>query len=100
MPYEIRIHELAADELHALRAYDHRIVLTAIEEQLMHQPTVSTRRRKCLVNLTPAFEHVPPVWELRVGEFRVFYDVDEPELKVHVRAVRRKRPTQRTEDIT
>ncbi len=83
-----------------MRVYDHRIVLSAIEEQLSHQPGVRTRRRKELLNLTPSFEHVPPVWELRVGEFRVFYDVDEPARRVHVRAVRRKRPQQRTEDIT
>ena len=31
-----------------------------------------------------------PVWQLRVGDFRVFYDVDEREREVVVRAVRRK----------
>jgi mRNA-degrading endonuclease RelE of RelBE toxin-antitoxin system len=25
------------------------------------------------------FEHVPPVWELRAGKFRLFYDVDTEE---------------------
>jgi mRNA-degrading endonuclease RelE of RelBE toxin-antitoxin system len=40
--------------------------------------------------LAPDFEHVPPVWELRIGEYRVFYDVDEPDHKVYVRAVLRK----------
>lgn len=100
MRYEIVIHELAADELDQLRVYDHRIVLDAIEEQLSHQPTVRTRRRKELTNLAPGFEHVPPVWQLRVGDFRVFYDVDESAREVHVRAVRRKQPEQTTEDIT
>ena len=100
MSYEITIHELADQEMGTLRVYDHRIVLSAIEEQLRHQPTVRTRRRKELLELTPSFEHVPPVWELRVGDFRVFYDVDETTGRVHVRAVRRKGPQQRTEDIT
>jgi hypothetical protein len=42
--------------------------------------------------LEPSFEHELPVWELRVGAFRVFYDVQEDERQVHVRAV----TTQRT----
>lgn len=42
---------------------------------------------------------VPPIWELRVGEFRVFYDVDEPSNMVYVRAVKRKLAGQRTEEI-
>ena len=100
MPYEIRIHELAVAELAALRKYDQRRILDAIEEQLTQQPTLATRRRKCLIGLTPEFEHLQPVWELRVGAVRVFYDVDEGSQWVHVRAVRRKEPTERTKDIT
>ncbi len=100
MTYEIRVHELAAEELEELRAYDQRAVVGAMEEHLSHEPTRVTRHRKCLVALSPGFEHVPPVWQLRVGNFRVFYDVDEAGNMVHVRAVRRKDPEQRTEDIT
>lgn len=100
MPYEILIHELAAVEVEQLRAYDQGRVLDGIEEQLSHQPTVPTRRRKCLVGLTPSFEHVLPVWELRIGAFRVFYDADEASKRVHVRAVRHKDAIQRTKDIT
>ena len=99
MSYEITIHELAAEELDRLRVYDHRILLDKIEEQLRYQPTVRTRRRKDLPNLAPGFEHVPPVWQLRIGDFRVFYDVDELGREVHVRAVRRKGPEQTTGDI-
>ena len=36
------------------------------------------------------WEHVPPVWQLRVEDWRVFYDVDERARQVIVRAVRRK----------
>jgi hypothetical protein len=57
------------------------------------------RRRKCLIGLTPSFEHELPVWELRAGAFRVFYDVVEEQRIVHVRAVRRKERRQQTEDI-
>lgn len=99
MPYEILIHELAAEELEQTRAYDQRRIVDDIEQQLSHEPTVPTRRRKCLENLVPSFEHEPPVWQLRVGDFRVFYDVDDDSQQVHVRAIRRKDPEQTTEEI-
>jgi mRNA-degrading endonuclease RelE of RelBE toxin-antitoxin system len=99
MPYEILVHEGADEELEALRVFDQRQIIDAIEEHLSYQPTLPTRRRKLLEALTPTFEHVPPVWELRVGQFRVFYDVDEATKRVHIRAVRRKASGQTTEDI-
>jgi len=99
MRYEVVVHELALDELESLRSFDQRRVLAEIREQLSDQPTLPTRRRKCLIDLTPSFEHELPVWELRVGVFRVFCDVEEEERRVHIRAVRRKQPRQRTEDV-
>jgi mRNA-degrading endonuclease RelE of RelBE toxin-antitoxin system len=99
MAYAILVHELAAKELEGLRVFDHRRIVDAIEEQLLHQPLVTTKRRKCLESLQPRFEHVPPVWELRVGAYRVFYDVDAANSRVHVRAIRHKGVTQTTEDI-
>ena len=99
MRYEIVVHELAIEELESLRAFDQRRIVAEIREQLGDQPGVPTRRRKCLIDLTPSFEHELPVWELRVGAFRVFYDVAEEERQVHIRAVRRKEPRQQTEEI-
>lgn len=99
MAYEILVQELAVEELKELRAVDQRKIVDAVEEQLSHQPTTPTRRRKCLHGLAPSFEHVLPVWELRVGAYRVFYDVDAASQRVHVRAVRRKGPAQKTGDI-
>ena len=99
MSYEIVVHELAVEELASLRAFDQRRIVADIREQLTDEPVVVTRRRKCLVDVTPSFEHEMPVWELRIGEFRVFYDVQDEEQRVHIRAVRRKEPSQRTEDI-
>jgi hypothetical protein len=58
-----------------------------------------SRNRKMLVRLVPPWEHEPPVWELRIGEYRAFYDVDEAEQRVIVRAVRRKPPQATTEAI-
>lgn len=99
MRYEIVVHETAVEELESFRAFDRRRILAEIREQLVDQPGVPTRRRKCLIDLTPSFEHELPIWELRVGAFRVFYDVVEEERLVHIRAVRRKEPRKQTEDI-
>ena len=100
MAYEIRLHGSATSDMSSLRVYDQQRIGQEVATQLGHQPTVTTRNRKCLRGFVPSFEHVPPIWELRVGEFRVFYDVDEAAQVVNVRAVRRKAPGQKTEDIT
>lgn len=86
-------------DLRLLRAYDRRILLEAIETQLTYAPTAETKNRKLLRNLVPPFEAILPVWQLRVGVFRVFYDVDEEERRVSVRAVRVKSAHLRTEEI-
>ena len=88
-----------ADDLAKLRAYDRKQILDASEKQLAHEPTRQTRNRKILPGLIPPWEQVEPVWELRVGEYRVFYDVSEVAAVVMVRAIRHKPPHQTTEDI-
>jgi mRNA-degrading endonuclease RelE of RelBE toxin-antitoxin system len=97
--YDISYAESVAKDLRNFRANDRRTILNAIESQLAHEPNRPTRNRKVLVGLVPPWEHVEPVWELRVGEYRVFYDVDEAESTVVIRAIRHK-PAHRTmEDI-
>lgn len=97
--YVIEFSEETLDELASVRAFEQERILEAIERQLSHQPTAETRNRKMLEGLAPSFEAVPPIWELRVGEYRIFYDVDEDEKKVYVRAIRRKPPHKTTEEI-
>jgi len=87
------------DDLDALRGYDRVRILDAVETQLAHAPNAATRQRKLLRNLVPPFEAIQPIWQLRVGVFRVFYDVDETANRVYVRAVRRKPPHRTTEEI-
>ena len=87
------------DDLGGFRAYDRRILLQAIETQLKHAPHVETKNRKLLHNLVPPFEAVQPIWQLRVGIFRIFYDVNEAEHQVFVRAIRRKPAHVKTEEI-
>lgn len=80
----------AREDLEAARPFDRGRIVEEMEKHLTTQPTRPTSRRKVLPGLVPPWEHEPPVWELRVGEHRVFYDVDEAAKVVLVRAVRRK----------
>ena len=70
MSHEVRFSRDAERQLGDLDARDRKIVLEAIEEQLTHQPAVPTRHRK-LLRENPLAD-----WELRVGEYRVFYDIE------------------------
>src|SRR5690242_14743413 len=97
--FEIEYAESVARDLHPLRAYHRKAILDAIDKFLTPDPLVETRRRKPLPGLTPPWEHVPPVWQLRVGEYRVFYDVDEIRMIVSVRAVRHKAAHRVTKEI-
>jgi mRNA-degrading endonuclease RelE of RelBE toxin-antitoxin system len=54
---------------------------------LTFQPLTPTARRKELKGAAPTFEHVPPVWQLRVDALRIIYDVDLDRATVTVRAV-------------
>jgi mRNA-degrading endonuclease RelE of RelBE toxin-antitoxin system len=82
-----------------MRVFDHRSVVDAIERNLLHEPSVPSRNRKMLEAVVPDFEYRPPLWELRAGAFRVFYDVNESIQTVYVRAVRRKRPHMTTQEV-
>jgi mRNA-degrading endonuclease RelE of RelBE toxin-antitoxin system len=97
--FEIRFAEGVEKDLRNIRIYYRNQILDAIEEQLAHEPDTRTRNRKLLENLIPRWQTVAPIWELRVGEYRVFYDVSPTESVVDVRAVRRKPRGTKTEDI-
>jgi hypothetical protein len=89
----------AVADLGRLRAFDRQRILDAIERQLSGEPAKATRHRKVLAGLIPPFEAVAPVWQLSVGEHRIFYDVSADAGKVYVRAVRRKPAHRTTEEI-
>lgn len=99
MPYTIEIADAAYNELQAVKAYNRRQIVDAIDKQLVIEPTVETKNRKVLIGIQPNFEHGEPVWELRVGQYRVYYDVSEESKTVHIRAVREKPPHVATEQI-
>jgi mRNA-degrading endonuclease RelE of RelBE toxin-antitoxin system len=77
--------ETVVEDLATLRAHDRKYLLDRIEAQLTHA--------------VPPWEHLEPIWELRVGEYRVFYDVDEAAAVVKVCAIRHRPPHKTTEEI-
>jgi len=97
--FEIRFAEGVEEDLRNIRIYYRNQILDAIEEQLAREPETRTKNRKLLENLIPPWQAVAPIWELRVGDYRVFYDVSAAESVVYVRAVRRKPRGTKTEDI-
>jgi mRNA-degrading endonuclease RelE of RelBE toxin-antitoxin system len=97
--FEIRFAAGVERDLRNLRIYYRNQILDAIEEQLLHEPDIKTKNRKLLATLIPPWQTVAPIWELRVGEYRVFYDVSPAEAIVYGRAVRKKPRGTKTEDI-
>lgn len=81
MAHEIEITDDADRHLKELEAGERSAVLLAIYDQLSHAPGEVTRNRK---RMRP--NPIAP-WVLRVGRLRVYYEVNEPELLVTVRAV-------------
>lgn len=99
MRVDIRFAKGVEEDLDKIPAYYRKQILDGIRSQLSHVPDAPTRNRKFLVNLIPPWEAIPPIWELRIGQYRVFYDVSHVDQVVFVRAVRRKPPRRKTEDI-
>src|SRR5262245_46969114 len=97
MPFDIEIDRPAMEELESIRVFDRRRIVQAIGEQLTHQPMVATRNRKQLAEVQTSLSPHLPLWELRVGDFRIFYNVIEE--VVFVRAIRAKPPHQSTEQV-
>jgi mRNA-degrading endonuclease RelE of RelBE toxin-antitoxin system len=99
MGYTIEYAEDVAGDLNEARAFDRARLLDGINEHLSNEPTRATRTKKVISGVDPSWEHKRPVWQLRIGEYRVFYDVDDIEMQVIVRAIRREPPHKTTEEI-
>jgi mRNA-degrading endonuclease RelE of RelBE toxin-antitoxin system len=69
--YEIEFTPESVEDLGYFKKFEQNIIIDAIQTQLLYEPIVETKNR---------FRRNPPdiaEWELRVGVFRVFYNVDE-----------------------
>ncbi|MDP2604437.1 MAG: type II toxin-antitoxin system RelE/ParE family toxin [Deltaproteobacteria bacterium] len=82
MAYVIEYSPEAEDHMRWLTTQQQTIVLDAVDRQLLNQPNVETRNRK------PMRPNPVAPWELRIGNLRVYYEVnDDPEPTVVVLAV-------------
>jgi mRNA interferase RelE/StbE len=77
MRYDIVLAPEAVDDLKKLKANVRAAVRTALEANLRHEPTKTSRSRiKRLKGVSR------PQYRLRVGEVRVFYDVSAATVEV------------------
>ena len=79
--YAIELSDRALVDLRWFRRTDQNRILDGIEAALRHQPTVETRNLK---RLRP---NQTAEWKLRIGVFRVYYDVVESGRRVTVVAI-------------
>ena len=99
--FAIQVGSEARAELGNLKVFDARRVVDAMEASLLFDPVTESRNRKPLhEGLEVNFEYVPPLWELRVGDIRVFYDVNVSTHSVYIRAIRKKSQGKTTQEIT
>jgi mRNA-degrading endonuclease RelE of RelBE toxin-antitoxin system len=78
MPFSITISEDAERQLRSLTAREQRILEAAVQARLEHQPTTPTKAIKRL-RPNPFAEY-----ELRAGEVRALYNVEENEVIILV----------------
>ena len=81
MAYIIDYTASAEEDLTSFRRYEQVLILDAIDQNLLYTPQVETRNRKVLDPNPLA------LWELRLGRYRVFYDLDTATQMVLVKAV-------------
>lgn len=79
--YDIEYTLEAIADLKTFRKYEQQLIVDQIAEQLSHEPAHETRNRKRLrPNRVAEFE-------LRIRNFRVFYDVDAQKNHVKIEAI-------------
>ncbi len=77
----IELTEDAKADLAWFTAPERKTIVAGIREQLTYEPAAQTRNRKAVR------EEAPPRWELRIGKYRVLYEVAEDDYTVLVGAV-------------
>lgn len=79
--YQIEYTEDAEQDLKSFRKSERKYLVDEIDANLQYEPTVETRNRKRLRPNDIAD------WELRIGKYRVLYDVEEEVMIVAIQAV-------------
>jgi mRNA-degrading endonuclease RelE of RelBE toxin-antitoxin system len=83
--YDIEYTQDALNDLQWFRKHEQNIIVDGIDTNLLHEPTVETRNRKRMRSNNYA------EWELRVGDFRILYDVDTSVRIVEIQRIGEKR---------
>ena len=81
MPYPIRLTPAASAQFRALRKYDQVRIRNEMVRQLTDNPDEETRHKKRINS------EFLSTYELRVGDFRVFYDIDGDRMEVVIAAI-------------
>jgi len=71
MAYEVRYSSVSVDQLTKLRAFERAAIMDAIERILQATPT-----RVSKTTIKRLRQPAPTQFRLRVGEYRIFYDVE------------------------
>ena len=79
--YRIEYTDSAIDDIAYFKKYERVLIVTAIEEQLTYEPVREVRNRK------PMEPNALARWEVRVGKYRIFYDVEVIDVVVLIKAV-------------
>ena len=69
--YEIEFTPEALQDLKAFRKFEQQKIISGIDTQLKYEPIVETRNRFQMRQNDVA------EWELRIGKYRVFYNVED-----------------------
>ena len=81
MKFYINIADGAIDDLKRFKKNELTLILDEIEKQLSYEPMKITRNRKKLR------ENILSRWELRIDNYRIFYNIDEEKKTVDITAV-------------
>jgi mRNA-degrading endonuclease RelE of RelBE toxin-antitoxin system len=74
VPYTVEYSPEAIKHIRALPADRRAMVVDQVEQRLTHEPTVPARNRK---RMDPDKKLFVAPWELRLGDVRVYYAVEE-----------------------
>jgi mRNA-degrading endonuclease RelE of RelBE toxin-antitoxin system len=85
MSYTIQFAKAAIEDLKYFTTRQQRQILDEVDRQLLNEPNNVTRNRKKMRANWLA------TWELRIGVFRVYYDVDETNAIVQIQHVAEKK---------
>ena len=84
MKFELIWSRRARDNLRDFSKREQQQIVDEVHSQLLHNPNTETRHRKLLEPNDLA------TWELRIGDIRVFFDIDANAARVELVAIGKK----------